>query len=106
MEKQKTYAFVCLISLLLFFTGPVIFISGVVFDSLTEVNIEHVDLLDSESETENEIPVPLEEEQHSISIEIQDTFGSEITETINNLYLHSDWKSVPRTTITPPPDFI
>lgn len=70
---------------------------------MTNVNIETVDLLDGESESENETQTPLEEEQLATSIETQDTFGKELT-AINNLYLHSNWKSVPRTTITPPPD--
>lgn len=106
MKKQKIYAFVCLLSLLLFFTGPVIFISGVVSDSLTEINVEAVDLMDGESESENETPVPLEEEQHATAFEIEHVLGGETKSTANDLYLHSNWKSVPCTTITPPPDIV
>jgi len=103
---QKTYAFVCLISLLLFFTGPVVFISGAVFDTFTDVNVEAVDLMDGETESENETPAPLEEEQHATSFEIEHVFGGEAKKAASDLYLHSNWKSVPCTTITPPPDVV
>lgn len=93
-------------SLLLFYTGPVVFVSGVVIDTLTEINVESVDLMDGETESENESPVPLEEEQHAAAIEIECLSGAENDRTVNNLYLHSNWKSVPCTTITPPPDRI
>lgn len=106
MKKQKTYAFVCLVSLLLFFTSPILFISGVVFDTLTNVNVEAVDLIDGESESENETPMPLEEESHATAFKIEHVFGGETREAANDIYLHSDWKSVPCTTITPPPDQI
>tara|TARA_R100000951_G_C2574458_1_gene159882 strand:- start:140 stop:460 length:321 start_codon:yes stop_codon:yes gene_type:complete len=106
VKKQKTYAFVCLVSLLLFFTSPVIFISGVVFDSLIELNVEAVDLMDGETESENETPAPLEEEQHATTFEIDRVLDGEAKKAANDLYLHSNWKSVPCTTITPPPDFI
>lgn len=106
MKKQKTYAFVCLVSLLLFFTSPILFISGVVFDTLSDVNVETVDLLDGETESENETPVSLEEEQHATAFEIGHVFGGETKEAANDLYLHSNWKSVPCTTITPPPDLL
>jgi hypothetical protein len=104
VKQQKTYAFICLLSLLLFFTSPVMFISGTVFDTLTDVNVETVDLLDGETESENETPAPLEEEQHATAFEIEHLIGEELIKSRNDLYLHSNWKSVPCTTITPPPD--
>lgn len=106
MKQQKTYAFICLLSLLLFFTGPIMFISGAVFDTLSDVKVEAVDLLDGETESENETPAPLEEEQHATAFEIEHLFGEELIKSRNDLYLHSNWKSVPCTTITPPPDRI
>ena len=106
VKKQKTYAFVCLASLLLLFSGPIMFISGVVFDSLAEINVEAVDLMDGETESENETPTPLEEEQHAIAFELKQAFSEETQKSANDLYLHSNWKSVPCTTITPPPDLI
>lgn len=106
MKKQKLYALVCLLSLLLFFTGPVVFISGVVLDSIAEINVEAVDLMDGESESENETPAPLEEEQHATAFEIEHVLDGETKNTANDLYLQSNWKSVTFTTITPPPDVV
>lgn len=107
MEKQKTYTLVCLLSLLLFFTSPIIFISGVVFDTFSDVNIEAVDLLDGETESENEVPTPLEEEeQHATALETEQVVDKETKKSATELYLQSNWKSVPCTTITPPPDLV
>lgn len=79
------------------------FISGAVFDSFTEMSAEAVDLMDGETETEHETPAPLEEEQHATTFEFKQAFVDEIQKSTNDLYLHSNWKSVPCTTITPPP---
>lgn len=90
---------------MLFFTGSVMYISGVFFDTFSEMNIEQVDLLESESENENETPTPLEEEQHNASIKINEHFLNQYLNRLSNVYKNQNWTSISITTITPPPDF-
>ena len=103
MKLRKTYTLICLSSILLFFTESILFISGTAFDTLMDVKIEKVDLLDGETDTVNETPAPLEE-QHATAFEMQHLLGEEFVNLKNDAYLHSIWKSVPCTTTTPPPD--
>ncbi len=89
---------------MLFFTGPVMYISGVFFDSFSEINVEQADLLESESESENETPTPLEEEQHEASIKFGGYFINEYLKGLPAIYKNQRWKSISITTVTPPPD--
>lgn len=104
MSFRKTYVYICLISLMLFFTGPVMFISGVFFDTFSEINVEQVDLLENESENENETPTPLEEEQHTASIKFNEYFSNQYLFSLSSIYKNQNWKSISLTTVTPPPD--
>lgn len=104
MKKQKTYAFVCLLSLLLFFTSPVIFISGVVFDMFSDISVEQADLLENESDNKKPAQTPLEEEQHIDSLEFNEGFPNEYSNGLPTIYLNQNWTSISISIITPPPD--
>lgn len=81
-------------------------ISGVFFETFSNIDIEQTDLLENESENENETPSPIEEEQHTASIKLGEYFSSEYVLRLSSIYKNKNWKSISLTTITPPPDLV
>jgi hypothetical protein len=104
MLKQKTYAFICLASLLLFFQTSILFISDVLISFHVEDSRDFSDIGDQENT--NRLANPLEEETLHSSISI--TCYAEILNQLekeNGHYLFKLKTSYQKNT-TPPPKHV
>lgn len=92
---------------MLFFTSPVVFLSGIVFDSLSDIGIEHVDLMDGETENESELKTPIqtptEEEQEHTPFVISIFQNSNENNTLWTMY-SAFWDNVSLPIPTEPPE--
>lgn len=104
MSKQRAYSFICLLSILFFFSNAIVVIGGLLFDQTGQQAIEQSDLLENETENESEskVPTPGEEEEHA---PLNTHLYYDLKEkTLSYAYLHFYWDNVSPSIPTEPPE--